>query len=70
LPDPVGRLESVNVGRPRPVMRHGSLRPTAIAKAPVDGPVAVFGVNVEGDDQADCVPGMRLTSSRGRAITK
>jgi len=44
---------SVNVGRPRPVDtgRRGVL--TAIWKAPVAGRVAVRGVNLDGDDQAD-----------------
>jgi MOSC domain-containing protein YiiM len=52
-PLPVGRLLSVNVGRPRPIDHHGELTTTAIVKTPVQGPVAVRGVNVDGDDQAD-----------------
>jgi MOSC domain-containing protein YiiM len=44
-----GRLLSVQVGRPRGEGR----RRTAIWKAPVEGRVAVRGVNIEGDDQAD-----------------
>jgi MOSC domain-containing protein YiiM len=44
---------SVNVGRPREIERNGSVERTAIWKAPVEGRVAVRGVNVEGDDQAD-----------------
>ncbi len=48
-----GRVLSVNVGRPRPVERMGQLRATAIRKQQVDGQVAVRGVNVDGDEQAD-----------------
>ena len=44
-----GRLLSVQVGRPRGEGRHR----TAIWKQPVEGRVAVRGVNIEGDDQAD-----------------
>src|SRR5881397_225869 len=44
-----GRLLSVQVGRPR---GEGRTR-TAIWKEPVDGRVAVRGVNLDGDDQAD-----------------
>lgn len=51
--DTVGRLVSVNVGRPRPVEHLGRLRETAIRKEPATGRLAVRGVNVEGDDQAD-----------------
>jgi MOSC domain-containing protein YiiM len=46
-------VESVNVGRPRPVQWQGRTVTTAIWKAPVAGPVLVSGVNVDGDDQAD-----------------
>ena len=48
-----GTLLSVNVGQPQ--TRPGGRRyvRSAIWKAPVDGRVAVRGVNVEGDDQAD-----------------
>src|SRR4051794_28167837 len=50
----MGRLVSVNVGRPRPVgLQRGRPVQSAIGKAPVDGRVAVRGVNVDGDDQAD-----------------
>jgi MOSC domain-containing protein YiiM len=47
------RVISVNVGRPE--TRPGGRRfvRSAIWKAPVDGPVRVEGVNLEGDDQAD-----------------
>ncbi len=49
----VGRIASVNVGTPRPVVWHARIVQTAIFKYPVEGPVAVQGVNVTGDDQAD-----------------
>ena len=44
---------SVNVGRARAIERNGEITTTAIWKAPVEGRVAVSGVNVEGDEQAD-----------------
>jgi len=44
---------SVNVGLPRVVEWHGRNVETAIWKAPVEGRVAVRGVNVDGDGQAD-----------------
>jgi MOSC domain-containing protein YiiM len=44
---------SVNVGRPRPVQTGRRTVSTAIWKTPVEGRVAVRGVNVDGDDQAD-----------------
>jgi MOSC domain-containing protein YiiM len=49
------RLVSVNVGRPAPLAtpRDGREVLSAIRKAPVEGPVRVAGVNLEGDDQAD-----------------
>jgi MOSC domain-containing protein YiiM len=46
-------LESINVGTPRTVERHGREFETSIWKAPVQDRVAVRGVNLEGDDQAD-----------------
>jgi MOSC domain-containing protein YiiM len=49
----MGRLVSVNVGRPRPVDTGSRTVVTAIWKAPVEGRVAVRGSNVDGDDQAD-----------------
>ncbi|MGH2772077.1 MAG: MOSC domain-containing protein [Actinomycetota bacterium] len=49
----IGRLVSVNVGRPREVDYKGRKRTTAIWKTPVSGRVRVSGVNLEGDDQAD-----------------
>jgi len=47
------RVLSVNVGRPRPVASGRRTVTTAIWKSPVEGRVAVRGVNVDGDDQAD-----------------
>jgi MOSC domain-containing protein YiiM len=44
---------SVNVGRPRTVEWRGRPVTTAIWKTPATGPVAVAGVNIHGDDQAD-----------------
>jgi MOSC domain-containing protein YiiM len=44
---------SVNVGRPKPLFTGRRVIESAIVKAPVEGPVAVRGVNLEGDDQAD-----------------
>jgi len=48
-----GRVVSVNVGRPRTVSWNGSTVTSGIWKEPVNGRVAVRGVNVDGDDQAD-----------------
>ena len=48
-----GRVVSVNVGRPAPLLTGRRVVESAIGKAPVEGPVAVRGVNLEGDDQAD-----------------
>lgn len=47
------RIVSVNVGVPRTVEFRGRDVTTAIWKEPVDGPVALVGVNLVGDDQAD-----------------
>jgi MOSC domain-containing protein YiiM len=44
---------SVNVGAPRTVHWRGQEVTTAIWKAPAPGRLAVSGVNVDGDDQAD-----------------
>jgi MOSC domain-containing protein YiiM len=49
----MARILRVNVGRPRPVATGRRTVSTAIWKAPVEGRVAVRGVNLEGDDQAD-----------------
>ena len=48
-----GRVESVNVGEPRGVEVNGHTVLTAIWKNPVQGRVALRGVNLRGDDQAD-----------------
>ncbi len=47
------RVVSVNGGRPAPLNTGTRVVPSAIVKAPVSGPVAARGVNLEGDDQAD-----------------
>jgi MOSC domain-containing protein YiiM len=49
----VARVLHVNVGRPKPVGTGRRTVSTAIWKAPVEGRVAVRGVNLVGDDQAD-----------------
>jgi MOSC domain-containing protein YiiM len=48
-----GRVVSVNVGQPREIEWLGELARTSIWKSPVAGRVAVRGVNLSGDDQAD-----------------
>jgi MOSC domain-containing protein YiiM len=48
-----GSVLSVNVAEIREVPRGGKMVPTGIWKVPVDGRVAVRGVNIEGDEQAD-----------------
>jgi MOSC domain-containing protein YiiM len=48
-----GSVLSVNVAEMRRIERHGELVRTGIWKHPVGGPVAVRGVNLEGDDQGD-----------------
>ena len=48
-----GVVESVNVATPRPVRVDGHVVLTSIFKSPVEGRVAVRGVNLAGDDQAD-----------------
>jgi MOSC domain-containing protein YiiM len=47
------KVSSVNVGRPRQVPTARRPVSTAIHKTPVAGRVAVRGVNLDGDDQAD-----------------
>jgi MOSC domain-containing protein YiiM len=49
----LGRVLSVNVGRPREFEYGGRTVRSAIWKAPVTGRVALRGVNLAGDDQAD-----------------
>ncbi len=48
-----GRVLSVNVGAVREFEYNGRPAKSAIWKSPVDGRVAVRGVNLDGDDQAD-----------------
>jgi MOSC domain-containing protein YiiM len=48
-----GTLRSVQVGRPREFVFDGRIARSAIWKFPVEGPVAVRGVNLDGDEQAD-----------------
>ena len=57
-------LVSVNVGLPRLVEWHGRAVQTAIWKEPVDGRIAVRGVNVVGDGQAD----LRVHGGRDKAV--
>jgi MOSC domain-containing protein YiiM len=47
------KVLSVNVGLPREVRHRGKLVTTGIWKEPVDGPVAVRTLNLDGDRQAD-----------------
>jgi MOSC domain-containing protein YiiM len=49
----MAEVVSVNVGAVRTVDWFGRAVTTAICKTPVDGRVAVRGVNLDGDDQAD-----------------
>ena len=50
---PAGRILSVNVGTPREFQYNGRPARSAIWKSPVIGRIAVRGVNLAGDDQAD-----------------
>jgi MOSC domain-containing protein YiiM len=47
------RLLSINVGQPRAVLWHGESVLTSIFKEPIDGPVAVRAMNLDGDRQSD-----------------
>ncbi len=47
------RVLAVSVGRPRGFDYHGRAAKSAIWKTPVSGRIAVRGVNLAGDDQAD-----------------
>jgi MOSC domain-containing protein YiiM len=49
----VAHLVSVNVGQVRTVEHNGEPITTGIWKSPVAGSIAVRGVNLDGDDQAD-----------------
>ena len=60
----VGELVSVNVGTPRFVSYRGKQVPTSIYKEPVPGRVAVRGVNLAGDVQAD----LRVHGGRDKAV--
>ena len=50
---PTPRLLSVNVGLPREVDWHGRIVRTSIWKGPVEGPVRVTSLNLDGDQQSD-----------------
>jgi len=47
------RVVSVQVGLPREIVSRGRTVTTGIFKEPVDGPVRVAGINLDGDRQAD-----------------
>jgi ferredoxin-NADP reductase/MOSC domain-containing protein YiiM len=49
----VGRLVSVNVGMPKNVQWRGKTVYTGIWKTPVEGPVMVRRINIDGDGQGD-----------------
>src|SRR3712207_5842612 len=53
--DTVGRVLSINVGRPRAIGWRGQEIRTAICKAPVVGRRRVRRLNIDGDGQADLV---------------
>jgi len=53
LEEKIGSVRSVNVGRPRTVAWQGRDVTSSIWKSPVQGRVAVRGVNLDGDAQAD-----------------
>jgi MOSC domain-containing protein YiiM len=59
-----GRVRSVNVGLPREVEWRGRWVSTGIFKEPVEGPVAVAGINLDGDEQAD----LELHGGRDKAV--
>jgi MOSC domain-containing protein YiiM len=59
-----GRVRSVNVGLPREVEWRGRWVSTGIFKEPVEGPVAVAGINLDGDEQAD----LQLHGGRDKAV--
>ena len=48
-----GRVVSLNVGQPRTIPWRDQTVTSAIWKYPVAGPIALHGVNLDGDDQAD-----------------
>jgi len=47
------KLLSINVGLPKEVFHEGRIIRSGIFKAPVEGPVRVHALNLEGDQQAD-----------------
>jgi len=47
------KLLSVNVGLPREIFHEGRMIRTGIYKSPVEGPVRVGALNIDGDQQAD-----------------
>jgi MOSC domain-containing protein YiiM len=47
------KLLSVNVGLPREIFHEGRIIRSGIYKTPVEGPVRVNALNIEGDQQAD-----------------
>ncbi len=49
----MGRLVSVNVGMPKNVQWHGKTVYTGVWKEPVEGPVMVRRLNIDGDGQGD-----------------
>lgn len=49
----MGSLRAVNVGLPKDVQWHGRSVYTGVWKAPVDGPVMVSRLNIDGDGQGD-----------------
>src|SRR5512135_3108076 len=49
----MGKLRSVNVGKPRHVSWQSRTVYTGVWKAPVDGPVTVRRLNIDGDGQGD-----------------
>jgi len=53
MTQPQGRVRTVCIGGVRSVETRSRTVTTGIFKSPIDGPVAAFGVNLEGDDQAD-----------------
>jgi MOSC domain-containing protein YiiM len=59
----VGTVVSVNVGRAREVERNGRIETTAIWKKPVEGRLAVRGVNVEGRPDHEITVGLVARAS-------
>ena len=59
-----GRILQVCVGKPAPVCFNGKETSTAIYKRPVESPVTVNELNLEGDGQAD----LRVHGGRDKAV--